>query len=138
MVLWLSTDFGDFPNFWWGVPLKSGVSQKRLRNLQLTILSMPIRTVHSSSQLFISNGDYKSIRVLNLILVFRSRISAIAWCCTKAVGEHTRIVFISIATLMAEACGNGRGVQMKAVCVSDQKSVLALRLLSPMDDDIAT
>ena len=39
MVLWLSTDFGDFPNFWWGVPLKSGVSQKRLRNLQLTIAS---------------------------------------------------------------------------------------------------
>ena len=37
MVLWLSTDFGDFPNFWWGVPLKSGVSQKRFRNLQLTI-----------------------------------------------------------------------------------------------------
>ena len=38
---------------------------------------------------------------------------------------------MSIATLMAEACGNGRGVQMKAVCVSDQKSVLALRLLGP-------
>ena len=37
MVLWLSTDFGDFPIFWWGGPLKSGVSSERTRNLQLTI-----------------------------------------------------------------------------------------------------
>ena len=27
--LWLSTDFGDFPTFWWGGHLKLGVSRKR-------------------------------------------------------------------------------------------------------------
>ena len=27
--LWVSTDFGDFPTFWWGGHLKLGVSRKR-------------------------------------------------------------------------------------------------------------
>ena len=72
--LWLSTDFGDFPTFWWGGHLKLGVSRKRDKEPATDDTRAP--KINRVSQIIESVDDFSTVTVIKENLIaYMIRIS---------------------------------------------------------------
>ena len=62
MVLWLSTDFGDFRTFWWGSHPNSGCFQKRDKNFATDDIPLRASTEQGQSEISCANASTRNVQ----------------------------------------------------------------------------